>query len=131
MKLRRFFWLCRDVASMKTCFNSRRNALLSAYIPVCIFFLFSMLTVKKRHVRLVSWVLVCLRGLVVKAHGTLVNAPLGQVRIRQFSFLHLRIGTTPTGFEPTTSELEGVAKQKQVPLGHKGTLSFRTATTSI
>ena len=110
MKLRRFFWLRRDVASMKTCFNSRRNALFNAYIPVCIFFLFPMLTAKERHVRFVNWFLVCLRGLVVKADGTLVNAPLGQVRIRQFSFLHLRIGTTPTGFEPTTSELVGVSK---------------------
>ena len=58
---------------MKTCFNSRRNALFNAYIAVCIFFI-SMLTAKERHVRFVSWFLVCLRGVVVKAHGTLVNA---------------------------------------------------------
>ena len=37
-----------------------------------------MLTVKERHVRFVSRFLVCLRGLVVKADGTLVNAPLGR-----------------------------------------------------
>ena len=53
-----------------------------------------MLTAKERHVRFVSRFLVCLRGLVVKADGTLVKPSLGQVRIlRQFSFLHLRIGT--------------------------------------
>ena len=46
-----------------------------------------MLTAKERHVRFVSRFLVCLRGLVVKADGTLVNAPLAQVRIRkQFQF---------------------------------------------
>ena len=72
---------------MKTYFNSRRNALFSAYIPVCIFFLFSRLTAKERHVRFVSRFLVCLRGLVVKADDALVNASLGQVRIRkQFHF---------------------------------------------
>ena len=116
---------------MKTCFKSRRNALFNAYIPVCIFFLFSMLTAKERHVRFVSWFLVCLRGLVVKADGTLVNASLGQVRIRKQFFISASEDWTKAGFEPTTSELEGVAKQKQVPPGHKGTLSFRTATTSI
>ena len=58
------------------------------------YFFFSMLTAKERHVRFVSRFLVCLRGLVVKADGTLVKPSLGQVRIlRQFSFLHLRIGT--------------------------------------
>ena len=61
--------LRRRAPSMKTCFNSRRNALFTAYIPVCIFFLFFMLTAKERHVRFVIWFLVCLRGLVVKADG--------------------------------------------------------------
>ena len=92
--------LRRHAASMKTCCNSRRNALFNAYIAVYIFFLFSMLTAKERHVRFVSYLLRFQRGRVVKAsallHATPFNMSLAQVRIRP----QVRI-------EPTTSELKG------------------------
>ena len=65
-----------------------------------------MLTAKERHVRFVSWFLVCLRGLVAKAGGALYKTLSGSGS-NPAGFISASEDWNTTGFELVTPELKG------------------------